>query len=71
MRNADFRNGNYDTGFVERIMNSESFESEAVERTFARVTAPEVKSLARSRLYGILDLGYVEPRDADARRPRR
>ncbi len=26
MRNADFRNGNYDTGFVDRIMNSESFE---------------------------------------------
>ena len=26
MRNADFRNGNYDTGFVDRVMNSESFE---------------------------------------------
>ncbi|MFL6583197.1 MAG: acetyl-CoA carboxylase biotin carboxylase subunit [Chthoniobacterales bacterium] len=26
MRNADFRNGNYDTGFVERIMSSEAFE---------------------------------------------
>ena len=26
MRNADFRNGNYDTGFVDRIMNSESFD---------------------------------------------
>ena len=26
MRNADFRNGNYDTGFVDRIMNSETFE---------------------------------------------
>ena len=26
MRNADFRNGNYDTGFVERMMNSETFE---------------------------------------------
>jgi acetyl-CoA carboxylase biotin carboxylase subunit len=26
MRNADFRNGNYDTGFVERVMNSENFE---------------------------------------------
>ncbi|HEV3408950.1 MAG TPA: ATP-grasp domain-containing protein, partial [Chthoniobacterales bacterium] len=26
MRNADFRNGNYDTGFVERLMNSDSFQ---------------------------------------------
>jgi len=26
MRNADFRNGNYDTGFVDRLMNSEAFE---------------------------------------------
>jgi acetyl-CoA carboxylase biotin carboxylase subunit len=26
MRNADFRNGKYDTGFVERVMNSEAFE---------------------------------------------
>ena len=26
MRNADFRNGIYDTGFVERLMNSEDFE---------------------------------------------
>ena len=26
MRNADFRAGNYDTGFVDRVMNSESFE---------------------------------------------
>ena len=24
MRNADFRNGKYDTGFVERVMNSET-----------------------------------------------
>jgi acetyl-CoA carboxylase, biotin carboxylase subunit len=26
MRNADFRNGKYDTGFVERVMNSSDFE---------------------------------------------
>src|SRR5712691_7015252 len=26
MRNADFRNGHYDTGFVDRMMNSETFE---------------------------------------------
>jgi acetyl-CoA carboxylase biotin carboxylase subunit len=26
MRNADFRSGNYDTGFVERVMNSDNFE---------------------------------------------
>jgi acetyl-CoA carboxylase biotin carboxylase subunit len=26
MRNADFRNGIYDTGFVERLMNSDDFE---------------------------------------------
>ncbi|MBA3273612.1 MAG: ATP-grasp domain-containing protein, partial [Chthoniobacterales bacterium] len=26
MRNADFRNGNYDTGFVERVMTSDNFE---------------------------------------------
>src|SRR5438874_13621918 len=26
MRNADFRNGNYDTGFVERLMSSDEFE---------------------------------------------
>ncbi len=26
MRNADFQNGNYDTGFVDRMMNSEAFE---------------------------------------------
>ena len=26
MRNAEFRNGNYDTGFVERFMNSDKFE---------------------------------------------
>jgi acetyl-CoA carboxylase biotin carboxylase subunit len=26
MRNADFRDGNYDTGFVDRMMNSASFE---------------------------------------------
>jgi acetyl-CoA carboxylase biotin carboxylase subunit len=26
MRDADFRAGNYDTGFVERLMNSENFE---------------------------------------------
>src|SRR5256885_974092 len=26
MRNADFRNGDYDTGFVERLMKSEDFE---------------------------------------------
>ena len=26
MLNADFRNGNYDTGFVDRMMNSEAFE---------------------------------------------
>jgi hypothetical protein len=29
MRNADFRNGTYDTGFVERFMNSDSFELKA------------------------------------------
>ena len=26
MRNADFRNGHYDTGFLERVMNSDEFE---------------------------------------------
>jgi biotin carboxylase len=26
MRNGDFRDGNYDTGFVERVMSSESFQ---------------------------------------------
>jgi biotin carboxylase len=26
MRNAEFRRGDYDTGFVDRIMNSETFE---------------------------------------------
>ncbi len=26
MRNPDFRNGNYDTGYVDRFMNSENFE---------------------------------------------
>jgi biotin carboxylase len=26
MRNADFRAGNYDTGFVERLMSAEDFE---------------------------------------------
>ena len=26
MRNADFRNGKYDTGFVERVMTSDEFE---------------------------------------------
>lgn len=26
MRNPDFRNGNYDTGFVDRMMNSDGFE---------------------------------------------
>ena len=26
MRNAEFRKGNYDTGFVERLMNSDNFE---------------------------------------------
>ena len=26
MRTAEFRAGNYDTGFVERVMNSEKFE---------------------------------------------
>jgi hypothetical protein len=26
MRNADFRAGKYDTGFVERLMNSDDFE---------------------------------------------
>jgi hypothetical protein len=26
MRNAEFRNGTYDTGFVERIMSAENFE---------------------------------------------
>ena len=30
------------------------------------MTAPEVKSLAEARLYAILDLGYVEPRDAES-----
>jgi biotin carboxylase len=29
MRNADFRNGIYDTGFVERLMNSDDFEIQA------------------------------------------
>jgi acetyl-CoA carboxylase biotin carboxylase subunit len=29
MRNADFRNGTYDTGFVERFMNSENFQLQA------------------------------------------
>ncbi len=31
MRNADFRNGNYDTGFVDRFMNSENFELRPAE----------------------------------------
>jgi hypothetical protein len=26
MRNAEFREGKYDTGFVDRLMNSETFE---------------------------------------------
>jgi biotin carboxylase len=26
MRNADFRNGKYNTGFVERLMGSDNFE---------------------------------------------
>ena len=26
MRNSEFRAGNYDTGFVERVMNSGNFE---------------------------------------------
>jgi acetyl-CoA carboxylase biotin carboxylase subunit len=26
MRNADFREGKYDTGFVERVMSSDNFE---------------------------------------------
>ena len=26
MRNADFQNGTYDTGFVDRVMNSDNFE---------------------------------------------
>jgi acetyl-CoA carboxylase biotin carboxylase subunit len=30
MRNADFRNGIYDTGFVERLMNSDDFEIKAM-----------------------------------------
>ena len=32
MRNADFRNGNYDTGFVERVMNSDNFELKPTRR---------------------------------------
>ena len=36
MRNADFRNGHYDTGFVDRVMNSETFEL----RTLVRPVAP-------------------------------
>ena len=39
MRNADFRNGNYDTGFVERLMNSENVRAAAVERPPARLSA--------------------------------
>jgi hypothetical protein len=30
MRNADFRNGIYDTGFVERLMSSDDFEIKAM-----------------------------------------
>jgi hypothetical protein len=31
MRNADFRNGKYDTGFVERLMNSNDFDIKPVK----------------------------------------
>ena len=58
MRNADFRNGTYDTGFVERVMNSENFELQAAPAgctISVRAVTPD-----RRRLYGILDLGYVD-----------
>jgi thiamine-phosphate pyrophosphorylase len=45
--------------FVDRIMNSESFDLRPPEGAFARVIAPAVKALAEARLYAILDLGYV------------
>ena len=65
MRNAEFRNGTYDTGFVERLMNGGELRVEAdagpLARIAARLTAAD---LSRCRLYGILDLGYVEIDDA-------
>ena len=40
MRNAEFRNGTYDTGFVERIMNCGQFRVEADSDPVARIVAP-------------------------------
>jgi hypothetical protein len=69
MRNADFRNGIYDTGFVERVMTSDN-SSSSRRRRAARVASNALSSvdLSRCRLYGILDLGYVAPADARASR---
>ena len=67
MRNADFQNGTYDTGFVERVMNSDNFEIETDADPVARISrALTAADLDRCRLYGILDLSYVECSEAEA-----
>ena len=71
MRNADFRNGHYDTGFVDRLMNSETFE---LRPSYGRLTRLSGRAVTCDwRVAGstrILDLGYVEPGRARSGRGR-
>src|SRR6202040_3048532 len=47
MRNGDFRDGNYDPGLMDRVICNAQF----------------MRAISECRLYGIIDLGYVEVSD--------
>ena len=65
MRNGDFRDGKYDTGFVERLMNSDNFELIPTPATLARISVATRSRDCRST--AILDLGYVDAVDCAGR----
>ena len=73
MRNGDFRDGNYDTGLIDRLISAGKLNSDSIvlyaRLRVLRMTAEDSATLYderahECRLYGIIDLGYVERRDA-------
>ena len=74
MRNADFRNGTYDTGFVERVMNSDNFELNrrrrgcTNNRCLDRRGSQSLPALRHSRSGLCRELGGGKRRRTDDRR---
>src|SRR5262245_60984515 len=86
MRDGDFRDGNYDTGLIDRLMSAGKLtlksrplrlhqstnqgttaskpSMEKTHRLGSRRSLRLMRPLHDCRLYGIIDLGYVERGDA-------